>query len=249
MRGGLIYSLDELAGAPEPPVAPSGIGALDAVFPGIAAGAVCAIIGMRGVGVTALAMTYTRRFAAREAENPARAVFMNGHLPANVLAQRLATEQVEASGVSVASWLALPGRDTTGTWDWVDSTVARAGLVVYDTVDESFPALREHVARRERVWAMRDLRDAARTSSKAVIATCRVAPTSPSLVDVSTSWLSHPMHEAVMDAVDIVITLADSPDPNHVRLVIDSRITSRCSVDLRIDPRTRTLSRSAVSDS
>lgn len=240
MIGGATYDLDELVGPP--PVAfASGIDTLDSAMPGIRPGSLCAVVGMRGVGVTELVMTYVRRAGSAESRSRPALVFMNGHLPGDVLAQRLALDPGRSdaqSNIAVASWLATPSRGSQGRWDWVDATVTRADLVVYDTVDESFPALHELIGRRERVGTMRDLRDAARASAKAVIVTCRVAPSGPDLADVRQAWRTHPLHEAIMDAADTVITVVDATDAGHVQLVIESRLGRHRSVSLRVHPRT-----------
>lgn len=234
-----MYSVDgdELRKSPTPAGFDSGIRTLDSAMPLIRAGSVCAIVGMRGVGVTELALTYVRRVIGASNRSSPAVVVMNGHLPGDVLARRLTSRPGEEQpSVAVASWLSLPVRQADGRWNWVDSTVSLADFIVYDTLDESFPAVRGKVRRIERVWVLRDLRDAARESSKAVIATCRIAPVSPRLVDVREAWRRHPMHEAIMDASDVVITVVDAVEPAHVRLVVEDRLGPNRTILLRMDP-------------
>lgn len=125
---------------------------------------------------------------------------------------------------------------TAGGTGW--TRLSPADLIVYDTVDEAFPALHQRVSRRERILALRDLRDAARDSGKAVIATCRVAASGHSLPDVQQAWHAHRMHEAIMDAADTVITVSEAHAPCHVRLVVEDRLGRNRMVDLRMDSRT-----------
>jgi hypothetical protein len=113
--------------------------------------------------------------------------------------------------------------------------VCVADLVVYDTLDEAW-GRSPPPTRGNALAVVRDLRRTARLQRTAVVATCRVAPADLDLAGVARAWRTHPWHESILDASDIVVLLADAEAAPYIHVVVDSRISRRASCQLRQDP-------------
>lgn len=201
----------------------SAIAELDAVIGGgVAAGSLWAVVGARGQGVTELALTICVAAAIRDGRKVA---YLNSHLPPTALRERAAAivrgghdrrptaddalTTVDASLLQFAG--GLRAVDPIDAIFRLRDLVHDTDLLVIDTFDElvcgELPASE---FANELVGYLRGLRCAIRGSRTSIIVTARVAPRGFTAVDVNTAWRFHPLHESVMDAADVVVTLCDA---------------------------------------
>ena len=213
----------------------TGITQLDAVTGGgVQSGKLWAVVGMRGVGVTELVLQICLAAAVRDCR-PSR--FVNSHLPARALRGRAASivhrnaaqrsmadaplEAIESASISFG--LNLRADDPADAMFHIEDALRDLDMLVVDTLDEVIVGTIPAVLRQpELVADLRTLRRAIQHTPTAMLITARVAPVGPTAADVTQAWRHHPMHESIMDAADVVITLSES-SYNVLRADVDVR--------------------------
>ena len=174
IAGGSAYGLAEVQDAAPSAQMATGIAVIDEVTGGIEAGAVWAVSGTPGTGVTSLVNAIAAHVAL-----DADVVVCNGHVPTRALAADLA-ERVrrerpgaDRAGPRVASWFRLSQEppDDEMAFDAKD-------LLVVDTWDETWHAAPWPASRAELVRRLRRLRCLARDHNTAILLTART-PSGP----------------------------------------------------------------------
>ena len=209
IAGGSAYGLAEVQDAAPSAQMATGIAVIDEVTGGIEAGAVWAVSGTPGTGVTSLVNAIAAHVAL-----DADVVVCNGHVPTRALAADLAgrvgRERPGAdrgAGPTVASWyrLSLEPPDDGMAFDAKD-------LLVVDTWDETWHAAPWPASRAELVRRLRWLRYLARDHNTAILLTARM-PRGPS--DDALGW----MRDAFDDVADVRVglRLTDGDVEAHVR--------------------------------
>lgn len=213
----------------------TGITQLDAVTGGgVQSGTLWAVLGMRGVGVTELVLQICLAAAVRD-RRPSR--FVNSHLPARALRGRAASIVHRSSArrskadapldalesASMTFGLDFQSDDAADAMFRIEDATRDLDMLVVDTLDEAIVgAIRADFRQPELVGDLRTLRRAIQHTSTAMLVTARVAPVGPTAADVTQAWRHHPMHESIMDAADVVITLSES-SYNVLRADVDVR--------------------------
>lgn len=201
VAGGSAYGLVDVLEAPLRARMTTGIATLDEVTGGIEAGAMWAVSGPSGLGVTSLVNAI-----AASAARAADVLVCNGHVPTRALAADLSRRSghdepaAAGAGVRVASWYRLSQEppDDEVSFD-------TNGLLVVDTWDETWHAAPWPRNRAELVRRLRWLRHLARDRNTAVLLTART-PAGPS--DDPLGW----MCDAFDDAADVRIDLGRGQD-------------------------------------
>jgi hypothetical protein len=194
VAGGLAYELSELIEAETPTKLPTGLARLDEFTGGIEPGAMWAISGIAGIGISSLALTIAAN-AARSGD----VIVCNGHLPSRATARQLAQLAGDGRRPRLASWFRLMPEppDVLG-----DTSIERADLLVADTWDEAWHAAPWPTSRADLTRHLRWLRHLGREHNTAILLTART-PRTPS--DDVLGW----MVDAFEDAADVAITLSD----------------------------------------
>jgi len=208
IAGGAAYQLADVLAAPRATRTASGISIVDEVTGGIEAGALWAVTGAAGLGVTSLVNAIAAHVALS-----ADVVVCNGHLPTRALVADLArrAEQEETgttrTSLRAASWyrLWLGPPDDDISFDAKD-------LLVVDTWDETWHAAPWPASRANLVRRLRWLRYLARHHNTAILLTARTT-SGPS--DDALGW----MRDAFDDVADVRIDLRESGGSveTHVR--------------------------------
>jgi predicted ATP-dependent serine protease len=211
VAGGLAFPVEEVVAAPAPRPHSTGLEWLDRLTGGIEPGAVWAVIGTAGVGVTRL----VARFGVAAAAT-GEVLLANGHIGTRRLAS-VVHETARRLGQAgdalpmLASWLPTPA---VGDDRW-DSDCERAAVVVVDTWDEmwrpgAWPRSADH-----RIQDARWLRERARAHGTALVLTARLPRwTSPASAEAA----RHPAHDALVDVADVLVEL-DVDDGGHRRVL------------------------------
>jgi len=211
VAGGLAYAVDEILTVPAPVTHSTGLEWLDQLTGGIEPGAVWAVVGPAGVGVTPLVVRL-----AVAASSSGEVLLANGHVGSRRLAgvvREAARRHGPAGGPTpmVASWLPTP---TIGADRW-DGGCERADVVVLDTWDEMWRPTTEPITDAQRVADARWLRERARAHGTALVLTARLPRwTSPASPGAS----AHPACDALVDTADVLLELDDSDDNGRRRL-------------------------------
>ena len=198
VTGGHDYELEDVLAAAVPARMPSGVRLLDEHTGGIEPGALWAVNGPSGAGVTTLVLT----IAAAAAAGGADVIVCNGHVPSVSAAARLSTLCDGAGRPRHSTWYPLL-LDPPAAFE--NTAVERAALLIVDTWDETWHATPWPQTRASLTRRLRWLRHLARTHQTALVLTAR-SVAGPS--DDVLGWLP----EAFDDAADVHITLSEPPD-------------------------------------
>lgn len=229
----LLTDLPEATGLP--PRYSSAINELDSVSGGgVEGGSLWAVVGARGQGVTELALTIC---AAAAVHDGRKVTYLNSHLPPRALRQRAAAvvrggnSQRSAVDNAPATVDAAPlqfvrGLHATDPDDAIHrlhDLLHDTEVLAVDTLDEALCGeLPASLLGNDLICHLRGLRAAIRDSRTSIIVTARVAPRGVTAADVNNAWRRHPLHESVMDAADVVVTLSDTTW-NVLRADVDVR--------------------------
>jgi hypothetical protein len=215
VAGGLGYTVEELLAAPAAAPHSAGLEWLDLLTGGLEPGAVWAVVGPSGVGVTRLVVRLAVAAAAT-----GDVLLANGHIGSRRLAG-VVRESARRHGRTedplpmLASWLPTP---TVGDDHW-DGGCEQADVVVLDTWDEMWRPTTAPLSDAQRVADARWLRERARACGTALVLTARlprwISPASP----VASA---HPAYDALVDVADVLLELDDGDDDDGQR-----RLTAR----------------------
>lgn len=208
IAGGAAYGLDEIRASYQPQRISTGVAVLDEFTGGIEPGAVWALAGPSGSGVTSLSNTIAVGAAA-----DADVIVCNGHVPTRALVTDLAGRAARDRSPSreaqlrVASWYPLI-HEPPDEQIYFD----RTGLLVVDTWDETWHAGRWPTSPTELIRPLRWFRHVMRVHNIAALVTART-PSGPS--QDAQGWT----RDAFDDVADVRIDL----QPGRESVEVDVR--------------------------
>lgn len=218
VAGGLGYGVDEILASPAPAAMSTGVDAIDEITGGIQPGALWAIDGPAGIGVSDLALTLALGAARTEP-----VILANGHVASRSLAVRIRKAATGSTdGLKIASWLPLPiaGRESLST------ECQRAGLVVLDTLDEMWRPPGVTLDADAALAGTRLLREAARTVGTAVLVTARLPAYDEGQPRYRT-WLSDVLDDVADVRISLSLNLASGLVTSRIRTRSDGAVHHR----------------------